>query len=99
MCLFPRREKSESSVPEVFDLPEGFTVTAHSGSMGFPDNSIEAMEAGVRAGAAIVEFDLRFTKEGEPVLSHDAPRGECATLGDAFAFLAAHPDVLANVDI
>ncbi len=80
-------------------LPQGFTVTAHSGSMGLPENSIEAMEAGVRAGAQIVEFDLHFTDAGEPVLSHDAPAGECAALRDAFAFLAAHPDVRANVDV
>ena len=80
-------------------LPRGFTVTAHSGSMGLPDNSVEAMEAGVQAGAQIVEFDLQFTDAGEPVLSHDAPEGKCVTLGDAFAFLAAHPDVRANVDV
>ncbi len=80
-------------------LPQGFTVTAHSGSMGLPANSVEAMEAGVRAGAQIVEFDLRFTDAGEPVLSHDAPSGACVTLSDAFAFLASHPDVRANVDV
>ena len=80
-------------------LPRGFTVTAHSGSMGLPDNSIEAMEAGVKAGAQIVEFDLQYTDAGEPVLSHDAPAGKCVTLSDAFAFLAAHPDVRANVDV
>lgn len=80
-------------------LPRGFTVTAHSGSMGLPDNSVEAMEAGVQAGAQIVEFDLQFTDAGEPVLSHDAPAGQCVTLQDAFAFLAAHPDVRANVDV
>ena len=76
-----------------------FTVTAHSGSMGLPDNSIEAMAAGVAAGADIVEFDLRFSRRGEPVLSHDAPCGEPVTLSAAFAFLAAHPGVRANVDV
>ncbi len=80
-------------------LPRGFTVTAHAGSMGLPDNSIEAMEAGVKAGAQIVEFDLQFDDKHEPVLSHDAPADKCVTLGDAFAFLAAHPDVRANVDV
>ena len=80
-------------------LPRGFTVTAHSGSMGLPDNSIEAMEAGVKAGAQIVEFDLQYNDAGEPVLSHDAPAEKCVTLGDAFAFLAAHPDARANVDV
>lgn len=80
-------------------LPKGFTVTAHSGSMGLPENTVEAMEAGVQAGAQIVEFDLQYNDAGEPVLSHDAPAGECPTLRDAFAFLAAHPLVRANVDV
>ena len=75
------------------------TVTAHSGSMGLPDNSIEAMAAGVEAGADIVEFDLRFRNNGTPVLSHDAPFGKCVPLAEAFAFLAAHPGVRANVDV
>ena len=75
------------------------TVTAHSGCMDLPDNSLEAMEAGVQAGAQIVEFDLQYNDAGEPVLSHDAPAGQCVTLQDAFAFLAAHPDVRANVDV
>ena len=79
--------------------PGGFTVTAHSGCMGFSDNSIEAMEAGVRAGAQIVEFDLRYSADGKPVLSHDAPAGACVPLSAAFGFLREHPDVKANVDV
>ncbi|MBQ7541575.1 MAG: glycerophosphodiester phosphodiesterase [Clostridia bacterium] len=82
-----------------FSVPHGFTVTAHSGCMGLSENSIEAMEAGVAAGAQIVEFDLRFTSRGEPVLSHDEPVGECVPLREAFAFLAAHPGIRANVDV
>ena len=84
---------------ELFRVPQAFTVTAHSGSMGLPENSIEAMQAGVEAGAQIVEFDLRFLPGGEPVLSHDEPQGDCASLREAFAFLSAHPDIRANVDV
>ena len=76
------------------------TVTAHSGCMKLPDNSVAAMEAGVAAGADIVEFDLNFRADGAPVLSLGDPGEEaCATLAEAFAFLAAHPDVKANVDV
>ena len=75
------------------------TVTAHSGSMGLPDNSIEAMEAGIDAGASIVEFDLRFLEDSTPVLSHDAPAEEPVTLADAFALLQRRPGVQANVDV
>lgn len=91
--------KTSDKFTHTFTQPQGFTVTAHSGSMGLPANSIEAMEAGVQAGAQIVEFDLQYNDAGEPVLSHDAPSGVCATLGDAFAFLGSHPDVRANVDV
>ena len=83
----------------IFSVPHGFTVTAHSGCMGLPENSIEAMEAGVAAGAQIVEFDLQFTSRGEPVLSHDAPAGECVPLREAFTFLLSHPGIRANVDV
>ena len=82
-----------------FSVPRGFTITAHAGSMDLPANSIEAMQAGVGAGAQIVEFDLRYLPDGTPVLSHDAPQGDCVSLRDAFAFLSSHPDVRANVDV
>ena len=77
------------------------TVTAHSGCLGFPDNSIEAARAGVEAGADIVEIDLSFTDAGEPVLSHDGPKEgeESAPLSALFAFLKEFPGVRANVDV
>ena len=77
------------------------TVTAHSGCMGLADNSIEAMAAGVEAGAQIVECDLNYTADGTPVLSHDSPQeGETyVTLDQAFAFLHGHPEIQANVDV
>ena len=80
---------------------ERITVTAHSGCMGLPDNSIEAMEAGVGAGAQIVEFDLRYTADGKPVLSHDEPKAgqTCVALADAFRFLCAHEGITANIDV
>ena len=82
-----------------FAVSEGFTVTAHSGAMGLPDNSIEAMQAGVENGADIVEFDLNYDSSGEPVLSHDAPKGSCVTLAEAFDLLREHPQIKANVDV
>lgn len=76
-------------------------VTAHSGCMNLPDNSLEAMKAGIEAGASIVEFDLSYTQDGEPVLSHDTPvKGESyVTLEEAFAFLSECPGIYANVDV
>lgn len=83
-------------------IAEGRTsITAHTGCMGVEDNSIEAMEAGVRAGAGIIEFDLHFTGDGEPVLSHSEPEAEQAyvPLSDAFLFLSEHKNIKANVDV
>ncbi|MBR5620588.1 MAG: hypothetical protein IKW76_12705, partial [Clostridia bacterium] len=74
--------KKSDRFTKTITLPHGFTVTAHSGSMGLPENSVEAMEAGVKAGAQIVEFDLQYDDAGEPVLSHDEPAGMCVTLCD-----------------
>lgn len=79
-------------------LPEGFTITAHTGCMDSEDNSLEAIKLGAENGAKIVEFDLYFTENGEPVLSHDEPIGNEVTLEEAFAYLALFKDVQANVD-
>ena len=75
------------------------TLTAHTGCSGTKDNSLEAMEVGIKNGADIVEFDLRFDKNGVPVLSHDAPKGGEVTLEEAFSFLSKHPEIKANVDV
>lgn len=77
-----------------------FTVTAHTGALGTPDNSLEAIEAGAKCGADIVEFDLRFDDAGQPVLSHDAPGGKTpVTLRQAFIALKSHDGLRANVDV
>jgi glycerophosphoryl diester phosphodiesterase len=47
-------------------------VIGHRGAAGLaPENSMEAMEAGVEAGADMLEFDVRLTKDNVPVLTHD----------------------------
>ena len=56
--------------------------TAHTGCMGTKANSIQSIEAGYKNGASIVEFDLNYDKNGEPVLSHDEPKGNEVTLDD-----------------
>jgi glycerophosphoryl diester phosphodiesterase len=49
-----------------------FMITAHRGaSFEFPENTFPAMEKAVEAGADMIEFDLRGTKENIPVLLHD----------------------------
>lgn len=80
-------------------MPENFTVTAHTGCCGTASNTVASMEKGVNAGADIVEFDLNFDKNGEPVLSHDSPAAVAVPLKCAFEFLSEHKNIKANVDI
>lgn len=80
-------------------LPHRFTVTAHTGCMGTEDNSVQAMKAGVANGADIIEFDVHFTEDGNPVLAHDEPKGDELGLETAFEFLARHENIKANVDM
>ncbi len=47
-------------------------VTAHRGASGcYPENTLLAMRKAVDWGADIIEFDLRVSKDGVPVLLHD----------------------------
>ncbi len=80
-------------------LPQGFTITAHTGCMGTKENSVESMQKGVDNGAKIIEFDVHFTDDGVPVLSHDKPKGDELSLNEAFDFLARNEFVKANVDM
>lgn len=78
-------------------------ICAHAGCEGFPLDGLEAIDAGIRAGAHFVELDLRFTADGTPVLSHDPlgarPRSALVTLDAALDFLAEYPAVGINVDV
>lgn len=47
-------------------------IIGHRGAAGLaPENTLEALRAGLKAGADILEFDVRITKDGVPILSHD----------------------------
>jgi len=47
-------------------------VIGHRGAAGLaPENTLEALHAGMAAGADILEFDIRLTKDKIPVLTHD----------------------------
>ena len=47
-------------------------IIGHRGASGLaPENTLEALEAGVEAGADMLEFDVRLTKDNVLVLVHD----------------------------
>lgn len=70
--------------------PDTRLVIAHRGGLALaPENTIEAIERSLAAGADGVEFDVRVTRDGVPVLLHDATltrtTGEHRTLADVSA--------------
>jgi len=47
-------------------------IISHRGAAGLArENTLEALRAGLKAGADILEMDVRLTKDGIPVLMHD----------------------------
>lgn len=51
---------------------KGMKVIGHRGARGLaPENTVESIEAALRAGADGVEIDVRVTSDGVVVLSHD----------------------------
>lgn len=51
----------------------GFVVIAHRGNhVKVPENTLASMVEAIRSGADYAEIDLRTTKDGRLVLSHDA---------------------------
>jgi glycerophosphoryl diester phosphodiesterase len=46
---------------------------AHRGGIveGYPENTLAAFRHAITSGAAIIEIDLRGTKDGEVVIMHD----------------------------
>ena len=79
-------------------IPQGFTVTAHTGCEDTADNSLEAIKKGYESGADIVEFDVHFNSKGEPVLAHDYAADDSVKLKDAFDLVAECGGLRVNVD-
>ncbi|HUF59394.1 MAG TPA: glycerophosphodiester phosphodiesterase [Actinomycetota bacterium] len=56
----------------IIERPARPMVVAHRGaSIEQPENTIEAFEAAIDAGADSVEFDVRLTADGHAVVMHD----------------------------
>jgi glycerophosphoryl diester phosphodiesterase len=66
-------------------------VFAHRGGrlLG-PENTLPALDLGLAAGADGLEFDVRLSRDGVPVLHHDPELGRCTNLqGPVAAYTAA----------
>jgi glycerophosphoryl diester phosphodiesterase len=53
--------------------PNAHIVVAHRGNrVAAPENTIESLTQAVEMGADAIEFDVRVTRDGVPVIMHDA---------------------------
>ena len=60
------------TLTELYNDHANFMVTGHRGaSFEFPENTLLSMEKAIEAGCDMIEFDLRGTADGVPVLLHD----------------------------
>lgn len=58
---------------DFYHHPEHILVSAHRADHAhFPENSLGAIRAAIKAGIDIVELDVRETKDGQLVLMHDS---------------------------
>lgn len=90
------------SVAVLPKLPEGFTVTAHSGSEGTQDNSMEFLIKCAQLKVQVLEIDLTFRRDGTPVMIHKdiAENSEGVPFEAAIKYISESFDgVKVNTDI
>ena len=73
-------------------------ITAHSGSDGTPDNSMEFVEYALGCGAEALEVDVRVRADGSFFLSHDDSSDACPDLRQVFSLLE-HRSKKINCDL
>ena len=78
--------RAEAIAAQMRDPNSKYVVVAcHRGDWrNFPENSIPAIESIIRMGADIMELDLKKTKDGVLVLSHDATVTRCTNFNRVF---------------
>ena len=67
-------EKSISMLPKIYnDDGDGFIIIGHRGASAyFPENTMAAFRAAHSMGAEMIELDVLLSKDGVPVVFHDA---------------------------
>jgi len=75
------------------------TITAHAGALGTAPNTPESLRACLEfVGRGVVEVDLRFDRDGRPVLSHDKPGETAFPLEDCLRVAQAY-EASFNLDL
>lgn len=59
------------TIPNSQRFPQPLVVAHRGASADHPENTLAAFEAAARAGADLVELDVRLTADGVPVVLHD----------------------------
>ena len=82
-------------------LPEGFTVTFHTGFLDTEENTVEGVAKAVELDAQVIEVDVTFRDDGTPVILHAGSAGKDGGVlfDDAMAKAAEHPSCRLNLDI
>jgi glycerophosphoryl diester phosphodiesterase len=79
-------------------------IIGHRGARGLaPENTIAALEKGIEQRADMLEFDIRVTKDGVPILHHNPelvdPNGEKRAIADhTYRELLEHKGDLATLE-
>ena len=70
----PSQAQNTFKQPVIFnDDGDGFVVIAHRGASAyFPENTMPAFEAALTMNAEMIELDVLLSKDGVPVVIHDA---------------------------
>lgn len=79
-CLIAANGFSQSDMTNNFQLPslyndnsDNFYVIAHRGASAYyPENTMAAFEGAVAMGAEMIEIDVMSSRDGVPVVFHDA---------------------------
>ena len=83
------------------EIPQEFTVTAHTGALLTKRNSVKSVITSIKACADIIEVDVTFRKDGTVVIIHsDSPADNEGVLFEKIAEkLAKRSTVKANLDL
>ena len=83
------------------NLPESFTVTAHSGALLTVPNSLYSLRVAIASDVEVVEVDLNFRPDGTPVTAHDKPKSNTGGVlfSKALGEIAKSDTVMVNLDL
>lgn len=74
------------------------TITAHSGSDGTPDNSLEFVKYALTTNADALEIDIR-KRDNQLLITHDVTDEALPTLDQVFQLVSNHPTMKVNCDL